>query len=549
MKKIVLVGINSQFVHTNLAIRYLKKYIEKYSELRINLYETNINNKTYNILRDIYALKPDVVIFSTYVWNKMMIFELITELKKLLSNVKIILGGPEVSYDPQNILNKYEEIDALILSEGERALLNYLSDATCKEGIALRENGKICINKNARPIQNLDEIPYPYEESELDSNNLILYYESSRGCPFSCSYCMSSIEKSVRYFSIQRVKQDLEKFLKSNVKLVKFVDRTFNINRKRYLEIWEFLLANYRKGICFHFEINANILNDEDIEFLKKVPKDYFQFEIGVQTIKEDTMREIKRYNNLALLEKNVKNISKNIHLHVDLIAGLPHEDYDSFKKSFNYVHNLGADMIQLGFLKILKGTLLSTQLDEFNYEYMHTPPYEIIKNSKMSFDDLIRLKNVEKILDYYYNSGDFSYSLNYILDCYENTFDFYENMANFFVEKKLMDIAHKKDKLYDYFYDFVKVNHMEKLDVYAEYLKFDYLKKEKKSSYPHWLVSEKDKDKLYEIVKTMNFSSMREAHKKTEIESFSIDVFEGIKRRCDIFFNYESGIHSILSR
>ena len=351
MKKIVLTAINSQYVHLNVAVRYLKKYVEKNSEIKLDIYETNINNQLINIIKDLFEMQPDMIVFSTYIWNKEYVFSLSKELKKILPNVKIALGGPEVSYEWEKTMRENEEIDYIFTGEGEKILLNFFTqDISQVKGVVYRVDEEIKYNGIEPLIDNLDIIPFPYDEEELQDRTKIFYYESSRGCPFNCSYCMSSIDKSVRYYSIERTKEDLKRFIDSPIKLLKFVDRTFNLSKEKYMAIWRFLLENYREGITFHFEINANIFDDETLDFLETVPKGYFQFEIGVQTIDAQAMKSIGRINKLEKLEHNIRRISRNIHLHLDLIAGLPYETYEKFRYSFDYVHSMKPEMIQLGF-------------------------------------------------------------------------------------------------------------------------------------------------------------------------------------------------------
>ncbi len=525
MSKIVLAGINSQYVHLNLAVRYLKKYVEANSDLKIEIYETNINNQVFNIIKDIYELNPDKIIFSTYIWNKEYVVEIVRELKKVLPNVEIILGGPEVSYKWEKFMANMPEVDALLLGEGEKVILNFLTKKDKKAlgvvyrengeiifngiepiienldnalllgegekvilnfltkkdkkalGVVYRENGEIIFNGIEPIIENLDIVPFPYEDWELEDRTKIFYYESSRGCPFSCSYCLSSIDKTVRYYSLDRVKKDLKRFLDSPIKLLKFVDRTFNLKKERYMEIWKFLLENYREGITFHFEINANIFDDETLDFLEKVPKGYFQFEIGVQSINPETMVAIKRNNILDKLAHNVRRISRNIHLHLDLIAGLPYETYDIFKDSFNYVYNLKPEMIQLGFLKLLKGTQMYDEVEKYQYKYYSKPPYEVFSNKFISFGELVKLKNLEKMLDYYYNSEKFSYTCDFVIkNNFDSAFTFFEKIADYYDKKGYLKISHKEVALFNILYDFYVENNLKDLDIFVEFLKYDYL-------------------------------------------------------------------------
>lgn len=549
MSKIVLAGINSQYVHLNLAVRYLKKYVEANSDLKIEIYETNINNQVFNIIKDIYELNPDKIIFSTYIWNKEYIVEIVKELKKVLPNVEIILGGPEVSYKWEKFMANMPEVDALLLGEGENVLLNFLTKEEDKVlGVVSRKNDEIVFNGIEPIIENLDIVPFPYEDCELEDKTKIFYYESSRGCPFSCSYCLSSIDKTVRYYSLDRVKKDLKRFLDSPIKLLKFVDRTFNLRKERYMEIWKFLLENYREGITFHFEINANIFDDETLDFLEKVPKGYFQFEIGVQSINPETMVAIKRNNILDKLAHNVRRISRNIHLHLDLIAGLPYETYDIFKNSFNYVYNLKPEMIQLGFLKLLKGTQMYDEVEKYQYKYYSRPPYEVFSNKFISFGELVKLKNLEKMLDYYYNSEKFRYTCDFVINNnFDTPFAFFEKIADYYDKKGYLKISHKEVALFNILYDFYVENNLKDLDIFVEFLKYDYLALGKPGSYPEWLKSNKDSELHNQLIKDSEFKSVREGHKNSELEEFKYNIFTNKRENINIFFNYKTKKHEII--
>ena len=539
--KNILVGINSKYVHTNLAIRYLKKYIEQNSNEKIKIYESSINNNIQKIIRDIVEYEPDNIFFSVYIWNVEMVFKITKELKKILPNKRIILGGPEVSYNPNEILEKNIEIDGILIGEGENVLLNFLTkDIKDVKGVYYREDNKIKFNGFEPLIENLDIIPFPYDDEELEDVHKIVYYESSRGCPFNCSYCMSSIDKSVRYFSLERTKKDLKKFIDIGTRLVKFVDRTFNLNKDRYMEIWKFLLENYRENITFHFEINANIFDDEVLEFLKKVPRKLFQFEIGVQTTNPSTMKAINRNNSLDRLFHNVTCINKNIHLHLDLIAGLPFEDYETFGKSFDYVYKTKCEMIQLGFLKMLKGTQMKDEGEKYNYKYLDFPPYEILSNEFISYKDICRLKDIEEVLDFYYNSQKFLKSVDFVVEnFFESPFKFFESIGDFYKERGYLEVAHKEVAIFNNFVEYYEKMNFPKKEEFLEYLKFDYLFMGKPGFYPAWIEENKDKELHKNIIEKMSFRSTREAHKLTELERFSINIDTKEREDINIFFDY----------
>ncbi|MFK4785571.1 B12-binding domain-containing radical SAM protein [Fusobacterium sp. MFO224] len=536
----ILVGINSKYVHTNLAIRYLKNYVANNSNHEIDIYENTINNNINKIIRDIVEKNPKNIFLSVYIWNVEMVLKIAKELKKILKNSNILLGGPEVSYTPKKIMKENEFIDGIMVGEGEITILSYLNNDENKLGIYYREDKEIKFNGFQKLIDNLDIVPFPYTDKELEDIHKIVYYESARGCPFNCSYCMSSIDKSVRFFSLERTKKDLKKFIDIGTRLVKFVDRTFNLNKQRYLEIWKFLLENYREDITFHFEINANIFDDEVLNFLKKVPREFFQFEIGVQTINEETMKSINRKNDLGKLFHNVTEINKNIHLHLDLIAGLPYEDYETFGESFDYVYKTKCEMIQLGFLKILNGTEMETKVEEYGYKYIDYPPYEFLYNKFLSYEDVCRLKDLEEALDYYYNSQKFLKSLEFVIsNFYESPFKFFEEMGGYYKKHGYLDVAHKEVAIFNYFVDFYNNKKFPKKEEFLEYLKFDYLMIKKPGYYPEWFASYKNKEKYKDEVEKMEFKTSREAYKKTEIERFNFDIDSLKSGEIDILFDY----------
>ena len=551
MKKIVLTAINSQYVHLNVAVRYLKKYVEKNSDIKLDIYETNINNQLMNIIKDLFEKQPDMIIFSTYIWNKEYVFSITKELKKILPDVKIALGGPEVSYEWDKIMAENQEIDYIFTGEGEKVLLNFFTkDISEVKGVVYREGDNLKYNGIEPLIENLDIIPFPYDDEELQDRTKIFYYESSRGCPFNCSYCMSSIDKSVRYYSVDRTKEDLKRFIDSPIKLLKFVDRTFNLSKEKYMAIWRFLLENYKEGITFHFEINANIFDDETLDFLETVPKGYFQFEIGVQTIDAQAMKSIGRINKLEKLEYNIRRISRNIHLHLDLIAGLPYETYDKFRESFDYVHRLKPEMIQLGFLKLLKGTKMYDEREKYRYKYFSKPPYEVFSNEFISFAEMVKLKNLEKVLDFYYNSEKFPESVQWIIENhYESAFSFYEDVADYFDKRGYLKVSHKESTLFTLLYEFYLDKGLKDREIFVEYLKYDYLMLGKTGFYPEWFKSEKDGELYDELIRERNYKSIREGHKNSELERFSYNIFTKEFEDIYVFFDYRDRSSKVIKK
>lgn len=480
--KNLLVTLNSKYSHSSLAIRYLSQYVKDESYFPV-LKEYTINQHVDDIVRDIFKEDYDVIAFSCYIWNYEMTLKIAQDIKIIDPNITIVLGGPEVSYDPGQILEDYNFIDYIIFGEGERsyqALCEYLfhdvGTVDALDGIAYRGE-KVTVNSNRPLIENLDEIPFPYE----NLNGLTfkkLYYESSRGCPFNCQYCLSSTTGHVRYFSLERVKKDMLFFLNEEVEQVKFVDRTFNASPKRALELMTFIKNHDNGKTNFHFEIVASLLDDETIEFLRTVRVGLFQFEIGVQSTNEDTMIAIKRNVKFSGIQKTVRLLSqdKNIHLHLDLIAGLPYEDFDTFLSSFEDVYALRPEKLQLGFLKLLKGSGLRLNADLHGYKFSQQAPYEIFYNRYISYKELMTLKYVEEIVEMYYNSNRFINCLDMIIKKYYNrAVDFYLEYSNYWVKKGFFDQPHKLMKLYEILFEFCKMKDFDDLPLLKAVMEHDY--------------------------------------------------------------------------
>lgn len=484
--KILLTTLNSKHIHTSLALRYLYSYCQN-SFPQLTLREFTINQDPDYILGEIYAGNYQVVCFSCYIWNIEATLKLVTNLKKIKPQLIIVLGGPEVSFDPVQTLENNQAIDYIVRGEGEvtfKELLSYLLEGKGKPeeiaGLAYRQGQEIKMT-DARPlITPLDQLPFPYTEEELARiNDKIIYYESSRGCPFCCSYCLSSTVHGVRFFSLERVKKDLQHFLKAKVKQVKFVDRTFNAKKSHFLEIMRFLQEQDNGYTNFHFEITAELLDQETLDFLAQVREGLFQFEIGVQTTNPDTLKAIRRPANFAKLKAAVEKLSsyKNIHLHLDLIAGLPYEDYASFKKSFNDVYALKPQHLQLGFLKLLKGSPIREEKELHGYIHKEEPPYEVLASKYLSYQELLRLKRMEELLERYYNSGHFTYSLDYLMaNFYAEPAQFYEDLSLFWEHHGLHHLAHSTTELYALLLKFYEEKNFPQREVFAEILKLDYL-------------------------------------------------------------------------
>ncbi|MEE1037906.1 MAG: DUF4080 domain-containing protein [Eubacterium sp.] len=441
--KILLTTLNSKYIHTNLAIRYLKKCIERdvrnRDDINVEVQEFTINNSEDYIYNEIIAGEHDIVCFSCYIWNIEKTLHLCENLKKALPEIKILLGGPEVSYDGDQLMEKYEFIDYILAGEGEKLLPEVLLKIT-------DENPPRQLWR-ATPVS-VEDIPFPYEDAE---ENKIIYYESTRGCPYNCSYCMSSIDKKVRPLPIDRVKDELNFFLEKKVKQVKFLDRTFNWNKERSYEIFQYLIENDNGLTNFHFEICAENMTEETIDLIGTARKDLFQFEIGIQSTCQETLKSVDRLSDVDLLLGKIEKLIalRNCHIHVDLIAGLPFENLERFKKSFDDVYNLGADALQLGFLKLLKGTKIRKEEENYGFVYDEKAPYQIIKNDFLSAKDLNLLKRVENVLDEFYNKGGFENSLKALVEHFPGAFDMYEAFAKFYYENGYQKASHKKEDNY----------------------------------------------------------------------------------------------------
>ncbi len=501
--KTLLVGINAKYIHTSLAVRSIEMYC-KGNNTNVKTKEFTINNDEDKIINEIYEEKPDFLGFSCYIWNINIILEIIPTIKKLLPNVKIFVGGPEVSYEYDYIFEK--GIDIVCIGEGEKTvkeLIDKFNEKKCIDksfenvnGIAFKLENDIIVTKD-RDLLQLDEIPFVYKNGLEGTEHKILYYEASRGCPYSCQYCLSSLEKGLRFLSEKRVKQDLDFFLKNNVKQVKFVDRTFNCNKKFALLIWNYLIDNDNGITNFHFEISADIVDDDMLNVLKNARVGLFQFEIGVQSTNDATLDEIKRKTNLQKLFDKVDKIKslKNIHQHLDLIAGLPFEDYDIFKKSFNDVFNVYPEQFQLGFLKLLKGSGLRINAEKYGIVYKDKAPYEVLYTSLIDYDKMNMLKNIEEMIETYYNSGKAINTIKYGIKFFNSPFDFFEQLATYWVKNNYNNISHSKMKLYEVIYRFFKNIKGIDNNVLNEIVKFDILLNDNIKSLPVWINTKYDND------------------------------------------------------
>ncbi|WP_278599586.1 B12-binding domain-containing radical SAM protein [Clostridium tertium] len=528
--KILLTAINSKFVHSNLAVRYLRAFT-KDMNYDCKIREFSINDRDEKILEEIIKERPNVVAFSTYIWNIEIIKRLSNLIKLVDEDIEILYGGPEVSYDSQNILKELNG-EYIIEGEGEKTYREFVEyklgerEINSIRSLYYKVDGEV-ISNGKRPLMNMNELIFPYEEDE-NLDNKIVYYEASRGCPFNCKYCLSSTTHGVRFLDIDRVKQELKYFIDKEVRLVKFVDRTFNCNHKFTMAIWEFLI-NQDTKTQFHFEISADILKKSELELLRKAPKDRFQFEVGVQTTNDDVLNRINRFVNFSDIKEKVEELIqiRNIKQHLDLIAGLPGEDYNSFKNSFNDVYSISPEEIQLGFLKLLRGSSMREEAEEYGMKYSPYSPYEILKTKDISYDELIKLKKVEEMVDKYYNSQKFDNIIKYLVNKFDTPFDFYYTLGTYFDSKGYFDRNIGNSEYYRVFLDF----NMEILkgdnSILKEILKFDYLRFNKKRGMPEFIQRNLDKDEELKIKDQFKgIYSFKDYH----LEIFDINISKFIK-------------------
>lgn len=523
--KVLITAIDSKFIHSNLAVRYLKSFTRD-MDYESKIKEFTINDREGRILEEIIKEKPDIVAFSTYIWNVELISRVANLIKRVNSNIEILYGGPEVSFDSRSFL-KNNVGEYVIEGEGEKTYRDFILYKLGKikledvRGLHYKVNDIVYSNEK-RPLMSMDEIFFPYEENE-DLTNKIVYYEASRGCPFNCKYCLSSTSHGVRFLDIDRVLKDLMYFINKEVRLVKFVDRTFNCNSKFAMAIWDFLI-NQDTNTQFHFEISADILKPQEIELLSKAPKGRFRFEVGVQTTNDEVLRNINRFVNFSDIKEKVLEIEalRNIDQHLDLIAGLPGEDYESFKKSFNDMYEIKPEEIQLGFLKLLKGSSMREDADKYGMEYSPYPPYEILKTDKISYEELLKLKKVEEMVDKYYNSQKFNHIIRYFERKFELPFDFYYSLGMFFEDKGYFSKNIGNAEYYKVFLDYSESVLQESNKYLKEIIRFNYLIFNKKRGLPEFLRSDMEKEEEKSIKEKLKEQySFKEYH----LEKFKINI------------------------
>lgn len=509
MSRILLVGINAKFIHTNLAIRSLKANTKEYTDM-IECVEYTINQSCEEILQGIYEKKPDVVGFSCYLWNVEYVLSISQDLKKIMPDVFIMAGGPEVSFQPEKMLTNHPWINLIMIGEGESTFYEFAkelsrvgnpwnipleaiagivyhrerSDSFSSENFS-SENLSSLVRTPPRELMPLDNLVFPYRDEDVPAfAHRIFYYESMRGCPFSCSYCLSSVDKSVRVKSREKTEREIDFFLRHRVPQVKFTDRTFNCNREYAYHIWKYI-GDHDNGVTnFHFEISGDLLRDEDIALFAAFRAGLVQFEIGVQSTNEKTLEAIYRTMDLERLRINTQRIHKqrNIHQHLDLIAGLPYEDLDSFSQSFNDVYQMQPDQLQLGFLKILDGSYMSEVVGRYSMKYGSRPPYEVLCTRWLSFDDIRELKQIEEMVESYYNSFQFAATMAYLVRFFDTPFDMYRKLGEYYKEKGLFERKHSRVQRYEILWLFTEervISDGEQLEVFREVMTYDLFRRD----------------------------------------------------------------------
>jgi anaerobic magnesium-protoporphyrin IX monomethyl ester cyclase len=543
---VVVATLNAKYIHTSLALRYLKAFCQ--DRFDIEIAEYTIKDPVMNIVSDLFLKQADVIGFSCYIWNMEETITVINMLKKINPQVKIILGGPEVSYDTDYWMKRIPEVDFIVVGEGEETFEHLLQTIEGDQkyhfvyGTAYRKGEEIVINP-PRPKLDLNRIPSPYrlEEDVPSLATRVVYFETSRGCPFSCQFCLSSIEVGVRYFDIDRTKQDLLYLIKSGAKLIKFVDRTFNIKRDYALDIFQFLIDNHQ-GCVFQFEITADIMRPEVLDFLSEhAPKGIFRFEIGVQSTNETTNQLIQRKQNFTKLTRTVNMVreSGKIDQHLDLIAGLPEEDYSSFRNTFNEVFALEPEELQLGFLKMLRGTGMRRDAEKYGYVYMDHAPYEILGNDILPFSDIVRIKRVEDVLEKYWNAHRMDHTLNYIIQHeFETAFDFFQAFGDYWENRGWQRIGHQLEDLFTRLHGFLTERSTHDLQVVEGLMKLDYFLNHKYKPRKIWWNFIISKAELNAIMKSCaeqpelvsgDFAKLqiseKELHKHAVVEQLPFDL------------------------
>lgn len=555
---IVLTAINAKYIHSNLAVYSLKAYAEQYKE-HLTIAEYTINQQMDEILMDLYKKQPDVLCFSCYIWNLNYVENLIREIHKIFPQLPIWVGGPEVSYDSADVLRRLPEVTGVMKGEGEATFLEVVSyyvegRVSLQEidGITYRaEQGEI-VERPWRPILDLSTVPFVYKDMKKFANKII-YYETSRGCPFSCSYCLSSVDKCLRFRDLDLVKKELQFFLDEKVPQVKFVDRTFNCKHDHAMAIWTYIQEHDNGITNFHFEVSADLLREEEIELISRMRPGLIQLEIGVQSTNPDTIREIKRTMRFDRVAEIVKKIGAvgNVHQHLDLIAGLPFEDYQSFGKSFDDVYALAPEQLQLGFLKVLKGSYMKEHEEEYGLVHKSQPPYEVLYTKWLPYEDVLKLKRIEEMVEVYYNSGQFQYTLKQLVKAFGSPFEMYEALGKYYETKELHLVSHSRVTRYEILLDFARRYDPEREELYRELLVFDLYLRENMKNRPEfageYTVGKEELSAFYEqeakehrYLQGYEEYDKRQMRKMTHMERFHYDVVgNGEPKELCILFDY----------
>ena len=522
--KILLVACNAKYIHSNLAVYDLQAYASDYAD-HIVLKEYTINQQKDDIMRDIYLEHPDVVCVSCYIWNLSFVKELMADLIKILPGADFWAGGPEVSYDAEKFLTENSEFKGVMVGEGEetfKELAGYYvkknpQDLKDMTGICYRDGDQI-IHNGWRQIMDLSSIPFIYKDLS-EFKNRIIYYESSRGCPFSCSYCLSSIDKKLRFRDTETVKKELQFFIDNKVPQVKFVDRTFNCKHDHAMAIWKYINEHDNGVTNFHFEISADLLREEELQEMSTMRPGLIQLEIGVQSTNPDTIKAIHRTMDFEKLKGIVDRIHSfgNIHQHLDLIAGLPYEDYDSFRHSFNDVYALKPQQLQLGFLKVLKGSHMMEMCREYGIVYKTQEPYEVLSTKWLDYDHVLKLKTVENMVEVYYNSGQFQNTLEYLENFFQDAFSIYERLGSFYMEKGYGDVSHTRMRRYEILLEFLEDMPEISMDQVKDQMVYDLYLRENLKSRPGFARDQKPFER-----QVWDFRKREKVAKNAHVEVFA---------------------------
>jgi len=609
--KVLLAAVNAKYIHSNPAVYSLKAYAEERigvsgygeDEVFIEIAEYTINQRSGEILSDLYARKPDIMAFSCYIWNWRVVRELLGDIWKILPGIPVWLGGPEVSYDAGQVLKEFPVVCGIMTGEGEQTFLELVdyyrkgcgtvigcgqrdwrqqdgqggqealrsresahgqrgrTDGLNRiRGIVYRDGEKI-VQTEERDLLDMDEIPffyYAYDGLEAFRNRII-YYESSRGCPFQCSYCLSCVSRGIRLRSIGKVKKELQFFLEHKVPQVKFVDRTFNCSREHTMEIWKYICEHDNGVTNFHFEVEADLLCGEELELLARMRPGLVQLEIGVQSVNPETLREICRYTDLEKLRKATAKLleKENVHIHLDLIAGLPFEDYNSFGRSFDEVYQMKPHQLQLGFLKTLKGSPMHEKADSYGIKYTSLPPYEVLYSKWISYEEIVRLKKVEEMLELYYNSRQFTHTLSVLEQRFLSPFALYEGLADYYEEQGYFRNSPSRVYRYETLLGFARSRDSGREELYRELLTYDVYLRENMKSRPSFAKEMPDKAwlrRLYQEIEGMpdGFADGMESRIRSSRQRFHIEVFhypvwqtggkvnmEKLGKPCVVLFDY----------